>query len=86
MVVRCDNQVPDLGELRSSARESGSGDRRGIQSVSVTPGKTRGEYRYPGTVISIYLGTKLVYVGDDVNAAIDHICDPGGLDYELWSV
>ena len=86
MVVRCDNQVPESDQLRSSARESDSGDRRGVQSVPVTPGQTRGEYRYPGTVISIYLGTKLVYVGDDVNAAIDHICDPGGLDYELWLV
>ena len=86
MVVRCDNQVPESDKLRPSARESDPGDRRCVQSVPVTPGEIRGEYRYPGTVITIYLGTKLVYVGDYVNAAIDHICDPGGLDYELWSV
>lgn len=86
MVVRCDNQVFDSDQLRSSARESGSGDRRGVQPIPVTFGQNGGGYRYPGTVITIYLGTKLVYCGDSVNAAIDHICDPGGLDYELWSV
>ena len=86
MVVRCDNQVPESDQLRSPSRESDPEDRRGIQPVQVTTGQIRGEYRYPGTVISIYLGTKLVYVGDNVNSAIDHICDPGGLDYELWSV
>lgn len=86
MVVRCDNQVPESDQLRSPAREGDSGDRQYVQPIQVSTGQTRGNYRYPGTVISIYLGTKLVYVGDDVNAAIDHICDPGGLDYELWHV
>lgn len=86
MVVRCDNQVSESDQLRSSVRESDSGDRRGVQSIPVTFGQIGGDYRYPGTVITIYLGTKLVYCGDNVNNAIDHICDPGGLDYELWSV
>lgn len=86
MVVRCDNQIPESDQLRSSAREGDSGDRQDVQPIQVATGQTRGNYRYPGTVISIYLGTKLVYVGDDVNKAIDHICDPGGLDYELWLV
>lgn len=86
MVVRCDNQVPESDQLRSSARESGPGDRRGVHSIPVTFGQIGGDYRYPGTVITVYLGDKLVYVGDNVNSAIDHICDPGGLDYEVWSV
>lgn len=86
MVVRCDNQVPESDKLRPPARESDPGDRRGVQSIPVTVGQIGGEYRYPGTVITIYLGNKLVYCGDNVNSAIDHICDPGGLDYELWSV
>lgn len=86
MVVRCDNQVPESDQLRSPARESDSGDRRDVQSIQVTSGQIGGAYRYPGTVISVYLGLKLVYVGDNVNAAIDHICDPGGLDYEVWSI
>lgn len=86
MVVRCDNQVSESDQLRSSARESDPGDRRGVQSIPVTFGQIEGDYRYPGTVITIYLGTKLVYCGDNVNSAIYHICDPGGLDYELWSV
>lgn len=86
MVVRCDNQVSESDQLRSSARESDSGDRRDVQPIPVTFGEIGGDYRYPGTVITIYLGTKLVYCGDNVNSAIDHICDPGGLDYELWSV
>ena len=86
MVVRCDNQVLESDQLRSPAREGNSEDRRSVQSVPVTFGQVGGEYRYPGTVITVYLGDKLVYVGDNVNSAIDHICDPGGLDYELWSV
>ena len=86
MVVRCDNQVPESNQLRPPARESDPGDRRGVQSIPVTFGQTGGDYRYPGTVITIYLGNKLVYCGDNVNSAIDRVCDPGGLDYELWSV
>lgn len=86
MVVRCDNQVSEPDQLRLSAREGDSGDRRCVQSIPVTFGQIGGEYRYPGTVITIYLGNKLVYCGDNVNNAIDHICDPGGMDYEIWSV
>lgn len=86
MVVRCDAQVPESDKLRSSVRKSYPKDRRGVQPIPVTFGQIGGDYRYPGTVITIYLGDKLVYCGDNVNSAIDHVCDPGGLDYELWSV
>lgn len=86
MVVRCDGAVPGTGELRSQVGEVGDGDRSGVQSVQVAAGKIGGDYRYPGTVITVYIGTKMVYAGDSVDNAVDRICSPGGIDYELWSV
>lgn len=86
MVVRCDGAVSGTGELRSQVGEVGVGDRSGVQSVPVTAGKVGGDYRYPGTVITVYIGTKMVYVGDSVDNAVDRICSPGGIDYELWTV
>lgn len=86
MVVRCDNQVPESDQLRSSAREGDSGDRRDVQSVQVTPRKTRSGHRYPGTVITVYIGTQLVYAGDSVDDAIERVCTPGGIDFDTWLV
>ena len=86
MVVRCDGAVSGTGELRSQVGEVGDGDRSGVQSVQVSAGKIGGDYRYPGTVITVYIGNKMVYAGDSVDNAVDRICSPGGIDYELWSV
>jgi hypothetical protein len=86
MVVRCDGAVPGIGELRSQVGEVGDGDRSGVQSIPVTVGKIGGDYRYPGTVITVYIGNKMMYAGDSVDNAVDRICSPGGIDYELWYV
>lgn len=86
MVVRCSSEVSGDDKLRSQVGEIGDGDRSGLQSVPVTVGKIGGDYRYPGTVITVYIGNKMVYAGDSVDNAVDRICSPGGIDYELWSV
>lgn len=86
MVVRCSSTVSGTSELRSQVGEVRDGDRSDVQSIPVTAGKTRGDYRYPGTVITVYIGSKMVYAGESVTQAIDRICQPGGIDYELWSV
>lgn len=86
MVVRCDSKVSGTSELRSQVGEVGDGDRSGLQSVPVTVRKIGGDYRYPGTVITVYIGHKMVYAGDSVDNAVDRICSPGGIDYELWAV
>ena len=86
MVVRCDGAVSGTGELRSPAGEVGVGDRSGVQSVPVTAGKIGSGHRYPGTVITVYIGNKMVYAGDSVDNAVDRICSPGGIDYELWTI
>lgn len=86
MVVRCSSTVSGTGELRSQVGEVGDGDRSGVQSVQVSAGKIGGDYRYSGTVITVYIGNKMVYAGDSVDNAVDRICSPGGIDYELWSV
>lgn len=86
MVVRCSSEVSGTDKLRSQVGEVGEGDRSGLQSVPVTAGKIGGDYRYPGTVITVYIGNKMVYAGDSVDNAVDRICSPGGVDYELWSV
>lgn len=86
MVVRCSSAVSGVGELRSQVGEVGDVDRSGVQSVPVTVGKIGGDYRYPGTVITVYIGNKMVYAGDSVDNAVDRICQPGGIDYELWAV
>lgn len=86
MVVRCSSEVSGTGELRSQVGEVGDGDRSGVQSIPFTIGKTRGDYRYPGTVITVYIGTEMVYAGDSVTQAIDRVCQPGGIEYELWTL
>lgn len=85
MVVRCSSTVSGTGELRSQVREVGDGDRSGVQSVQVSAGEIGGDYRYSGTVITVYIGNKMVYAGDSVDNAVDRICSPGGIDYELWT-
>lgn len=86
MVVRCSSTVPGTGELRSQVGEVGDGDRSRVQSVQVSVGKIGDVCRYPGTVITVYIGNKMVYAGDSVDNAVDRICSPGGIDYELWPV
>lgn len=86
MVVRCSSEVSGTGELRSQVGEVGEGGRSGLQSVQVTSGQTGNDYRYPGTVITVYIGNKMVYAGESVTQAIDRICQPGGIDYEVWTL
>lgn len=86
MVVRCSSEVSGTGELRSQVGEIGDGDRSGVQPIPVTAGQIGGDYRYPGTVITVYIGTKMVYAGESVTQAIDRVCQPGGIEYELWTV
>ena len=86
MVVRCDGEVPGTSELRSHVGEVGEGDRSGVQPIQVSVREVGGDYRYPGTVITVYIGNKMVYAGDSVVSAVDRICLPGGIDYELWTV
>lgn len=86
MVVRCSSTVSGTGELRSQVGEVGDGDRSDVQSIPVTAGKIGGDYRYQGTVITVFIGTKMVYAGESVTQAIDRICQPGGIDYELWTL
>lgn len=86
MVVRCSGGVSETGELRSQVGKAGESDRPGVQSVQVPSGQGGTEYRYSGTVITVYIGTKMVYAGESVTQAIDRICQPGGIDYELWAL
>ena len=86
MVVRCSGTVSGTGELRSQVGEVGDGDRSGVQSVPVTVGEIGGDYRYSGTVITVYIGNKIVYAGESVTQAIDRICRPGGIEYEVWTL
>lgn len=85
MVVRCGSTVSGTDKLRSQVGEVGNGDRSDLQSVPVTTRKIGGDYRYPGTVITVYIGNKMVYAGDSVDNAVDRICLPGGISYELWT-
>lgn len=86
MVVRCGGGVSEIGELRSQVGEAGEGSGPGVQPVPVTTGKTGNDYRYSGTVITVYIGNKMVYAGESVTQAIDRICQPGGIDYEVWTL
>mgnify|MGYP006970933207 CR=1 FL=1 len=86
MVVRCSSTVSGTDKLRSQVGEVGDGDRSGVQSVQVSAGEIGGDYRYSGTVITVYIGNKMVYAGESVTQAIDRICQPGGIDYEVWTV
>ena len=85
MVVRCSSTVFGTDKLRSQVGEVGDGDRSLLQSVPLTIGEIGGDYRYSGTVITVYIGTKMVYAGESVTQAIDRICQPGGVEYELWT-
>lgn len=85
MVVRCSGGVSGTGELRSQVGEVGDGDRSDVQSIPVSIGEIGGDYRYSGTVITVFIGTKMVYAGESVTQAIDRICQPGGIEYELWT-
>lgn len=86
MVVRCSSTVSGIDKLRPQVGEVGEGDRSGVQSVPVTVGETGTDYRYSGTVITVFIGSKMVYAGESVTQAIDRVCQPGGIDYELWTV
>lgn len=85
MVVRCSSEVSGVDKLRSQTGEDGDGDRPLLQSVPLTVGEIGGDYRYSGTVITVYIGTKMVYAGESVTQSIDRICQPGGIEYELWT-
>ena len=85
MVVRCSSEVSGTGELRSQVGEVGDGDRSYVQPIPVTAGEIGGDYRYSGTVITVYIGNKMVYAGDSVTQAVDRLCQPGGIEYELWT-
>lgn len=85
MVVRCSSAVSGVDKLRSQTGEVGDGDRSDVQSIPVTAGEIGGDYRYSGTVITVYIGTKMLYAGESVTQAIDRICQPGGIEYELWT-
>lgn len=86
MVVRCSGGVSETSELRSQAGEAGESSGPGVQSIPVTIGKTGNDYRYSGTVITVYIGNKMVYAGESVTQAIDRICQPGGIEYEVWAL
>lgn len=86
MVVRCGSGVSETGELRSQVGEVGESSGPGVQSVPVSIGKTGNDYRYSGTVITVYIGDKMVYAGESVTQAIDRICQPGGIEYEVWTL
>lgn len=86
MVIRCDAEVSGIDQLRSQTREGDEGGGRRVQSIQVSTGQTINDYRYKGEVITVYIGNKIVYCGDCVNDAVERICEPGGIDYELWLV
>lgn len=86
MVVRCNNEVSGTDKLRSQVGEDDGSDRQDVCPVQVTFGQDGGGYRYPGEVITVYIGSKIVYCGDSVNGAVERICEPGGIEYELWTL
>lgn len=86
MVIRCDTEVLGTDQLRSQGGEDDEGGGRRLRSIPVTFGKIGTEYRYKGEVITVYIGSEIIYCGDCVNDAVDRICDPGGIDNELWVV
>lgn len=85
MVVRCSSTVSGVDKLRPQVGEAGGGDRSGVQSVPVSVGEIGNDYRYSGTVITVYIGNKMVYAGESVTQAIERVCQPGGIEYELWT-
>lgn len=86
MVIRRDNKVSGTDQLRSQDREDDEGSGRRVRAIPVSTGQTINDYRYKGEVITVYIGNKIVYCGDSVNAAVERICEPGGIDCELWLV
>lgn len=86
MVIRCDTEVSGTDQLRSQSREGDEGGGRRVQPIQVSTGQTGTDYRYKGEVITVYIGSKIVYCGDCVSDAVERICQPGGIEYELWLV
>lgn len=86
MVIRCDTEVSGTDQLRSQGGEDYEGGGRCVRSIPVSTGQAGTEYRYKGEVITVYIGNKILYCGDCVNDAVDRICNPGGIDFELWIV
>lgn len=86
MVIRCDTEVPGTNQLRLQSGEDDEGGGRHVQPIQVSTGQSINDYRYKGEVITVYIGSKIVYCGDCVNDAVERICEPGGIDYELWTV
>lgn len=86
MVIRCDNEVSGIDQLRSQGGEDGESGGRCVQSIPVSTGQSVNDYRYKGDVITVYIGNKIIYCGDCVNDAVERLCEPGGIDYELWLV
>ena len=86
MVIRCDNEVLGIDQLRSQGGEDGEGGGRCVHPIQVSTGQTINDYRYKGEVITVYIGNKIIYCGDCVNDAVERICEPGGVDYDLWLV
>ncbi len=86
MVIRCDNEVLGTDQLRSQAGEDDESSGRCVRTIPISIGQTINDYRYKGEVITVYIGSKIVYCGDSVNDAVERLCEPGGIDYELWLV
>lgn len=86
MVIRRDSEVSGIDQLRSQIREIDEGYRSHVQPVQVAVRQDGNSYRYPGDVITVYIGTRIVYCGDCVNAAVESVCEPGGIDYEVWTI
>lgn len=86
MVIRCDTEVSGTDQLRPQVREDGESGGRSVLAIPVSTGQTINDYRYKGEVITVYIGNKIVYCGDCVNDAVERICEPGGIDCELWLV
>lgn len=86
MVIRCDDEVSGINQLRSQGGEDGEGGGRSLQSIPVSTGQTVNDYRYKGEVITVYIANKIIYCGDCVSDAVERICEPGGIDYDLWLV
>ena len=86
MVIRCDDEVSGSDQLRSQGGENGKGYRQCLPAVPVSAGQDGDLYRYKGDVITVYIGTRIVYCGDCVNDAVERICGLGGIEYELWTI
>ena len=86
MVIRCDDAVFGSDQLRSQGGEDGKGGRQCLPAIPISTGQDGNMYRYKGEVITVYIGTRIAYCGDSVNDAVERICAPGGIEYELWTI